>query len=1094
MTDRILKILDISVLALLGLTTLFSLVFPAFMHFDAGIFYRVAISAAGFLFILRAKLLKTEDKIETPIDAHLFLLFIWTIITVINARNWFVSFNAAVGFFVLLLFYYMVYAYARKYSRHFTVFLAAAVSLLCLYGLYQYFFGFSDTLQYLAAHPTDHDAALIDRIKSGRVFSTLIYPNSFAGLLVLAIPVAAGLIKNEKKLRLLFIPVLALLAANLVLTKSLGAFISLIAAVTLVFFSASDPALRAFKNYLLAILALSAVIFGAVLYIRGPEHVIPALIPRFESWLKMLDIARHYPITGTGPGSFEEIYNNGGFSASPYLKFAHNAALQAMIELGLPGLIIILLAAFYSVRSILQNFYFTRTPQRKVAITALLTGLIAFLLHNMADFDIYNFELALVFTAALAVLMSQVTIGSIEIKKIKLTYLLGLNPGKRRSVVFACILAVLAFSAVTAGKFSPVLSLIYIFITSAAAIWSVSKEDIRVTNLDMPVLSLAALSVISLTYTPDLYTGLKYLTMYAAAIGLYYLYSQFLRRYTYKIIITNFLIWTGVILCGVALIQYGYRYFTHDPAGLFADAFFPNNNIFAAYLALPFGFLLSRVLFEKRINFLGLKIFMLFVFIITAGLARSKAGMLQTGFVFAGMWAYYRFYRDAVKDAPGRIAFKSGLMKVLLVFILGTSFTPLLPSGEKILNAGLGMDPQLMNRSGMYKATVEMIKEKPLFGWGLGSYEKVFPAYNFPADGIARYQFETPFAHNDLLQAGQSLGLAGLACLLWLIISLFLNTPEREGHRKVWAATAGAYFGLAGLILGSLFHFHLQVPGIIMTAAILAGMISREKYSIRTLPKEALFFTKIYYFPALIFIFILFSIAVKPAASWYLNSQYAKTKNYSFLSSGLQVEPLNPSYDFRIGLILEESSSFTDALARFKDSLRHDPRNYITLLHAARVSRNLGDYAGASDFYSLALSANPFRAFTMSETANFYITGMNNPDKAQEYLLKAINTEPNYAGARHSLALLRMQKGMYREALLEFDSIEEILTYNKPLTAFEKSLLDLPLETLFFNKAKLLNIMENFEESCYYYKKSYAISKNAETLEAMAVVCGRGAR
>jgi len=880
MTDRIFKILDFSGLAILAVTLTCAFIFPAFLHADAGVFYRVAISAAGFLFILRTKLLKSEDKIETPIDAHLFLLFVWTIISVLNAYDQFVSFNAAVGFFVLLLFYYMVYSYARKYSRYFIVFLTGLVSLLCLYGLYQYFFGFNDTLKYLAAHPSEQAAAIIDRIKSGRIFSTLIYPNSFAGLLVLFIPVTAGLIKNEKKLRPVFIFVLALMAANLALTKSLGAFFSLIAAAALVFFSAADPVLKNFKNYLLAILSLAVVVFAAVLWVRGPQDVLPALIPRFESWLKMLDIARHYLITGAGPGNFEAVYNNSGFSASPYLKFAHNAVLQALIELGLPGLIIVLLAAFYGVRSLLQNFYFTRTPQRKVTITALLTGLTAFLIHNLADFDIYNFELALAFMAVLAVLMSQVTIGSIEIKKIKLSYLLGINPGKRRSIVFGAVLAVITLSAITGGKFSPVLSLIYVFLVAAAGIWTVSKEDIRVTNLDMPVLFLAILSAISLLYTPDLYTGLKYFTLYAAAVALYYLYSQFLRRYTYKIIITNFLIWTGVVLCAVASGQFAWKYFTHDPSGLFADCFFPNNNIFAAYLAVPFGFLLSRVLFEKKINYLPLKIFMLFIFIIIEGLARSKAGMLQFGFVLVATWIYYNYYRDSVKDIAIRVSFKSWLLKLLIAFILVASLTPLLPSGQKIINAGLGMDTQLLDRAGMYKATVKMIKDRPAAGWGIGSYEKIFQSYKFPGEGIARFQQENPFAHNDFLQAGQALGLFGLALVAWLLINLFRNTPEREGHRKVWAATVGAYFGLAGIFMGSMFHFHLHVPGIIMTAAVMAGMISREKYAIRTLPKEALFFTKIYYFPALIFIFTLLSLAVKPALSWYLSSQYEKTKNY----------------------------------------------------------------------------------------------------------------------------------------------------------------------------------------------------------------------
>jgi O-antigen ligase len=1091
MTDRILKVIDGAALAILAAVMLLAFLFPAYAHNDAAVFYRAAIGFAGFLFILRIKVAKSEEKIETPIDPHMFLLFAWTIISAAAARDKFASFDAGLGMLILMLFFYLAFGFARRFPRQFVFFLAGTVSMLALYGLYQYFFGFAGTLKYLESNPGGLPPGALERIKSGRVFSTLIYPNSFAGLLVLAIPVVMGLIKNERKLRPVFIAALLLLAANLYLTKSLGAFISLIAAAALVFFSAYDPALKTFKTYLLVLAAAAAAVFAAVLVLRGPGDVLQALAPRFESWLKMLDISRHYLLTGAGPGSFEAVYNNGGFSVSPYLKYAHNAALQALIELGLPGFVIILFATFYAVRSILQNFYFTRTPQRKVLVASLLTGIMAFLLHNLADFDIYNFELSLAFLFALALLLSQMTIGSIEIKKIKLTYLLGLNPGKRRSIIFAAVLAVLLLSVVTGGKFPPVLSAIYAVITAGLAIWSVSKEDIRATSVDIPLFLIGILSSASLFYTPDLYTGLKYLTMYAASAALFYLCSQFLRRYTYRIVIMNFIIWAGVALSAIAMAQYVYRLKTGAP-GLYADCFFPNSNIFAAYMCVPYAFLLSRILFEKRINFLFPKTALLFVFIAVLGLAYSKAGMLTCGALTAAIWIYYGVYRQGVKDTEARSALKTNLMRALAVFILLVSFTDKLPSGRKI--TGAASDVFLFNRAGIYNATREMIREKPALGWGLGSYGKVFPRYNFPAEGLARYQHETPFAHNDLLQAGQALGLIGLALVAWLMISLFLNTPEREGHRKLWAATTGAYFGLGSLLLGSMFHFHMHVPGMVMTAAVLAAMFAREKYAIRTIPKEALFFTKIHYFPALIFAFILLSIAVKPALSWFINDRYDKTKDYKYLAGGLLVEPSNPSYNFRIGLILEESSSFKDAIGRFKDSLAHDPYNYITLLHAARVSRNLGDYPAALKYYSFSLEANPYRVFTLSETANFYRSALNDPATAESYFLKAVSLEPNYTEARHSLALLRMQRGLYREAMMDFDAVEEILSSGSPLTPYEKSLLSLPLDALYYNKATLLKTLENFEESCYYYKKSYGISRKSETLEQISATCKKGAQ
>jgi hypothetical protein len=98
MTDRPIRIIENAALALTGLVIAAALIFPVYSSPDLGILYKTAIAAAGFLFIARVKLLNTEDRIETPIDAQLFLLFIWYIISVIMARDKFTSMNAAVAF------------------------------------------------------------------------------------------------------------------------------------------------------------------------------------------------------------------------------------------------------------------------------------------------------------------------------------------------------------------------------------------------------------------------------------------------------------------------------------------------------------------------------------------------------------------------------------------------------------------------------------------------------------------------------------------------------------------------------------------------------------------------------------------------------------------------------------------------------------------------------------------------------------------------------------------------------------------------------------------------------------------------------------
>ena len=143
------------------------------------------------------------------------------------------------------------------------------------------------------------------------------------------------------------------------------------------------------------------------------------------------------------------------------------------------------------------------------------------------------------------------------------------------------------------------------------------------------------------------------------------------------------------------------------------------------------------------------------------------------GLVFCSMWAYYTYFRGSVKDTDARAAFKSLLMKALLVIMLLAVFLPSSPSGGKILN--IGENPFYFNRIDIYKAALKMGRDRLITGWGIGSFGKVFPAYNFPVNAIARYQMETPFAHNEFLQVFAVLGIPGLAFFLFLIFNIFKN-------------------------------------------------------------------------------------------------------------------------------------------------------------------------------------------------------------------------------------------------------------------------------------------------------------------------------
>ncbi|PKL92902.1 MAG: hypothetical protein CVV21_00735 [Candidatus Goldiibacteriota bacterium HGW-Goldbacteria-1] len=1090
MNERIIRYTDTAILSLITAVLVLSVIFPSYLFPEAAIFYKTGLILCSFMYIMASKFFRiSQETLETPVDGPLFLLFAWVWISVPLSGNHAMSLNTAVSFCVFLLFYYLMYVYSRRYFKYIAFFLIAIAVIACFKGLHQYFFSFTEDLKNLSA-ATPGFSDIKARLESRRIFSFFIYPNTFAGYLILLIPPVFGFIRTEKKYRFVLTGVVVLMLGCLVLTKSAGAFASLFVAVLLSFLF-RDVHLKKYRMLMGAFLGLCAVALAFTVYIRGMESLSSSLSGKIDSFFYMLTLIKNSLITGYGPGLFETVYNNLRPENVSYLKFAHNAPMQAMIEIGLIGLILFAYLIFRGYRSIIKNFYFLRTPKTKTHVLAFLTGITASLLHNLSDFDIYNLEITLLFTALSAALMSQIKIGHLELRKFKLSYLLGINPGLRRDIIFAFIITILILSAVTGLKHPYAYSAAGILVAGGFGLWAISKEDFKITGLEIPAGVLIILSIFSILYTPDINSGINSLKIILSAVTIFYLCSQFLRRSDYRIVIANILVWAGLALSAAAWGQVIYSVISGRHTTM--NGFFPNQNLLAGYLVISFSLLLSRVLLEKKIDYLPFKIAGLAYIAITISALRSRGGMLSLLFVFFISCLYYYFSRENVKDTPARVAFKSKFISIAAVILIAASFTGISPSGSKIIS--VKEDPFYFNRLSIFKSSLKMAADKPLLGHGIGSFAAIFPAYNFPIDAPARYQMQADYAHNEYLQAAAELGLLGLAALLTLLFFIFKNIPKNREHKKNWAAETGAYFALTGIALHSMVDFNLHLPGIFFTAAALASIAVPEKGSISTLSKEALVFTKVHYFPALILTAIIFSMAIRPAVAYYAKDKWQKTAGISLLNMALLTEPFNANILYEKGLYAEKTGNFNEALACFEKVSIYSKYHTLSLLHAARVGSLLNKPLLTAEYYELAITANPYRVFTLLEYSNYLISKNNDFARAEALLSKAVEYEPNYASARHNLALIYRSKGDAESALKELNQVEFILTSVIPRTDYETELLNFPdIHILYFNKALILNQLGKKDEACEYLKDAAHLKKTPEFLKKFPEICGERAK
>lgn len=112
-----------------------------------------------------------------------------------------------------------------------------------------------------------------------------------------------------------------------------------------------------------------------------------------------------------------------------------------------------------------------------------------------------------------------------------------------------------------------------------------------------------------------------------------------------------------------------------------------------------------------------------------------------------------------------------------------------------------------IGRSQIWLANMDMIKERPLTGWGFGNYKQ------FRETFYQRYpQADTDaHAHNNFLQMWVDAGLLGLAAFLFLVGSIIMTSWHaytRQRTEPLRSLTLGCWLGLVGFLIGGLTQYN----------------------------------------------------------------------------------------------------------------------------------------------------------------------------------------------------------------------------------------------------------------------------------------------
>ena len=272
---------------------------------------------------------------------------------------------------------------------------------------------------------------------------------------------------------------------------------------------------------------------------------------------------------------------------------------------------------------------------------------------------------------------------------------------------------------------------------------------------------------------------------------------------------------------------------------------FINRHHFAGYMeltiALPLGLLFAGAVDkEKRIIYLFVAGIMGVALVMTSSRGGIVSLVAEIIFlvVVTSIWRRpserRRVKTGRLKRAVGRIGMTAGLLVSLFlgVVLLGGEF-----SIYRFIDT-VNTDDPTTGRAHFWTVTLEIIKQHPVIGTGLGAFGVVYTRYD-TRNGL--YRLEQ--AHNDYLQVFADAGIIGallaLSFVAWLFYKALQRARTRDDFRRgVALASLGGCFAV---LVHSFFDFTLHTTSnalLFLVLAALATMDNRVEDPVAAKPRR----------------------------------------------------------------------------------------------------------------------------------------------------------------------------------------------------------------------------------------------------------------
>jgi len=264
---------------------------------------------------------------------------------------------------------------------------------------------------------------------------------------------------------------------------------------------------------------------------------------------------------------------------------------------------------------------------------------------------------------------------------------------------------------------------------------------------------------------------------------------------------------------------------------------FVNPDHFGSYLNMVLPIATAGVVFPTflvRRNSEPFRVFCTVVVLVVSIallLTLSRAGWIGAVIGFSSLVALSNFIPRAKRPAIFRLSWKAAvpLCALMLVAIIATSSLVAGGAGRQAadqrLKETISQHQSLHFRVGVWRDTLPMVRDFPLFGTGLGTFQDLFPHYKTPP----YMANEIREAHNDYLELLASTGFIGFALLGWFLVAVGgrLYRGIRALPPDILPVGAALTAAMTAMAFQEFFDFNLQIPANAILLTLLLALAFR---------------------------------------------------------------------------------------------------------------------------------------------------------------------------------------------------------------------------------------------------------------------------